>query len=122
VDSRVILLVCASWPQRALVRAQLAADTGLEVIGADSCESAVAWLTTHVFAVVVIDTSGLIPDSRLVGVLRVRGTPVLLLTSAASRAEWTEATAGVNVQQILVRPVFIGEVAGAATRLAKQSA
>ena len=113
----MILLVSASWPQRALIRAQLSADTQLEVIGADSCQSAVEWLARQDFAVVVVDTAGLLPDPRLIDAIQARRTPVLVLTSASNRTEWTEATAGLEVKEIMARPVFIGDVTRSAARL-----
>jgi DNA-binding NtrC family response regulator len=113
----VILLLSAQWPERSLVRAQLAADTDLDVVGADSCESATEWLAGHDFALVVVDTAGLVPDRRLSDALQARGTPVLLLTSAANRSDWTEAVAGLKRLYTMARPVSIGELSVAVARL-----
>ena len=113
----MILLLAATWPQRALIRAQLAADTALRVVGTDSCKSAIEWLATTPFSLVVVDTQGLAPDPRLLDALRVRPTPVLLLTGSFNGTEWKLAAAGLDVKEILVRPVLIGDLTRAAARL-----
>jgi DNA-binding NarL/FixJ family response regulator len=113
----VILLLAATWPQRALVRAQLAADTGLQVVGTDSCESAVEWLRTAPFALVIVDTQRLLPEPQLLDALRLQHVPVLLLTNAFNQTEWTQAAGGLDVRGLLVRPVFIADLTRAAARL-----
>jgi DNA-binding response OmpR family regulator len=113
----VIILLAATWPERALIRAQLAQDTGLPVVGTDSCESAIEWLATTPFALAVVDTQGLVPDPRLVDALRARGTPVLLLTGSFNQAEWNLATAELDVKEMLVRPMLIADLTRAAARL-----
>jgi DNA-binding NarL/FixJ family response regulator len=109
-----VLLVSANWPQRALIRAQLAADLEREVVGADSAASAVDWLRAVSFGLVILDTPGLRPDRQLVDELGVRRTPVLLVTGHVDRATWAAALAGLEVRAELVRPLFIGDLTRAA--------
>src|SRR5262249_42342264 len=116
-----ILLVSANWPQRALIRAQIEADTNRDVIGADSAESAVQWLRDASFALVVLDTQGLQPDPQLLEALGAQRTPLLLVTGPFDRANWAAAVAGLEVRATLVRPLFIGDLTQAA-RLALNSA
>ena len=116
-----ILLICANWPQRALIRAQLAADTGREVVGADSAATAAAWLLRERFALVILDTQGLSPDPRLVETLGARSAPVLVVTGPFDQARWAEALAGLAVRARLVRPLFIGDITRSA-RLALSAA
>jgi hypothetical protein len=52
----MILLISATWPERALVRAQLEEDSRQQVIGTDTAEAALGWLATTRFALVVLDT------------------------------------------------------------------
>ena len=113
----MILLLAATWPQRALIRAQLAADTGLRVVGTDASESAIEWLATTRFALVVVDAQGLAPDARLLDALRVQRTPVLLLTSSVIETEWNLAAAELDVREKVVRPVLIGDLTRAAAHL-----
>jgi response regulator RpfG family c-di-GMP phosphodiesterase len=76
------------------------------------------WLAVHEFAVVVIDTAGLLPDQRLIDALQTRQTPVLVLTNASNQTEWTEAAARLEVKEFLSRPVLIGDLTRVAARLA----
>jgi DNA-binding response OmpR family regulator len=105
--------VCATWPQRALIRAQLAADTGRAVVGADGTAMALRWLQSASFALVVLDTQGLAPDPRLVEAIGARRTPVVLVTGPFDRARWAAALAGLEARATLVRPIFIGNIARA---------
>jgi DNA-binding response OmpR family regulator len=113
----MVLLLSANWPERALMRAQLASDSGREVIGVDSAEAAVEWLRGEPFSLAIIDTQGLPPDAQLVQTLDYQRTPVLLLTWSAGRADWAAATAGLDVRATLARPVFIGDISRAACQL-----
>jgi hypothetical protein len=116
-----ILLVSANWPQRALIRAQIEADTDRDVVGADSAESAAQWLRAASFALVIVDTQGLSPDPRLLEALGTQRTPLLLVTGPFDQARWTGAVAGLEVRATLVRPLFIGDLTHT-VRLALNSA
>jgi AmiR/NasT family two-component response regulator len=116
-----ILLVSASWPQRALVRAQLVADTDRDVVGADSAASAIQRLGAASFALVVLDTQGLSPDPRLVDALCAQRTPLVLVTGPFDQARWAAAVARLEVRATLVRPLFIGDLTHT-VRLALNSA
>ena len=105
-----ILLVSATWPQRALLKAQLE-ETGFEVIGTATPEEALDWLTDGpAFDLVILDTQHLPPDPRLLRQLGDRGLPTIVLTGPFDRARWERVLPGVNVRATLVRPVFIREV------------
>lgn len=117
----MILLISTAWPERALVRAQLEEDTQQQVIGVDTPEAALEWLATARFALVILETQGISPDSSLVETLRRHKTPVLLVTGAFDRAEWEPITANLNVRSTITRPVLIGEVSRAARVALKPS-
>jgi DNA-binding response OmpR family regulator len=110
----MILLLAASWPQRALLRAQLGADTGQEVVAVDTAEAARRWLATTDFDLVVLDTHGLMPDEDLLSMLRARCARVLVVTGPFDEPQWSSCWSDLDVRAVLVRPVFIGEVTRAA--------
>jgi DNA-binding response OmpR family regulator len=112
----MILLISATWPERALVRAQLEEESGNQVIGTDSVEAALDWLATTRFALVILDTRGFAPDLRLLEALRSSQTPLCVVTGAFDRGEWQAAVADLNVRAVLTRPVLIGELTRAARR------
>jgi len=103
-------LVSANWPQRALIRAQIEADTGRDVVGADSAESAIQWLRDAAFALVILDTQGLSPDPQLLEALGAPRTPLVLVTGPFDQARWAVAVADLEVRATLVRPLFIGDL------------
>ena len=113
----MILLLSTIWPERALLRAQLEADTGQRVVGTDSPEAAVEWLGIARFALLLLDTQAMAPDRRLLDMLRAHAIPLLLLTGNFGRTDWEAALAGLDVKAVLVRPLFIGDV----TRAARQA-
>ena len=115
----MILLLSANWPQRALLRAQLCEDTGLEVVGAQSAADALRWLASTRFDLLVLDTQGLPPDERLLTSIRARRLPLVVVTGPSDHARWGHSLSDLDVRAVHVRPVFIGEVtraAGAALR------
>jgi DNA-binding response OmpR family regulator len=110
----VILLLSANWPQRALLRAQLRADTGRDVVAVDTPEDALHWLDDSDFDLLVLDTQGLQPDEDLLSTVRARRLPVVLVTGAFDEPSWGSHCSALDVRARLVRPVFIGEVSRAA--------
>jgi DNA-binding response OmpR family regulator len=110
----MILLLSANWPQRSLLRAQLGEETGQEVVGVDTIEEALRWLATTRFDLVVLDTQGLVPNERLLSGLRARRAPVLVVTGPYDQPHWSSRWSNLDVRALLVRPVFIGQVARAA--------
>ena len=110
----MVLLLSAIWPERALIRAQLAADCERQVVGVDSPEATREWLRAVPFALVVIEARAIAPDPRLIEALRVQQTPVLVVTGRIGQTAWVAATASLNVRATLVRPVFIGDITRAA--------
>jgi DNA-binding response OmpR family regulator len=113
----MILLLSANWPQRALLRAQLREDTGQEVVAVDTAEEALRWLADARFALLVLDTQGLLPDERLLSALGARDTPLLVVTGPFDQPYWSDRWSSLDVRALLVRPVFIGEVSRAARAL-----
>ena len=109
----MILLLSARWPQRALLRAQLAEDTGAEVVAADTADGALRLLADSDFDLFVLDTQGLARDERLVGAVRAAQQPLIVVTGAFD-AGWSGCWSELNVRALLIRPVFIGEVSSAA--------
>lgn len=98
------------------MRAQLEAETRQQVMATDSAEATLDWLATTRFALVILDTRGISPESLLVETLRTQQTPLVLLTGAFDRDQWQVAITGLNVRSVLTRPVFIGELARAVRR------
>jgi DNA-binding response OmpR family regulator len=112
----MLLFLSAGWPERALVRAQLEEETGQQVIGTDTVEAALDWLSTTRFALVILDTQGIAPDPRLLGALRSKQVPLFVLTGAFDRDQWQAAIADLNVRSVLTRPIRIGELTAAIRR------
>lgn len=112
----VILLVSTTWPQRALVRAQLEQDTKQQVIATESEEGALQWLATTRFALVILDTQGIPPTSPLVDVLRQQQVPLVILTGAFDRGQWSAVMSELNVRSVLTRPILIGELSATAKK------
>jgi DNA-binding response OmpR family regulator len=110
----VILLLSANWPQRALLRAQLHADTGRDVVAVDTADEALHWLNDADFDLLVLDTQGLVPDEDLLSTIRARKLPVVVVTGAFDEPNWGSHWSALDVRARLVRPVFVGEVSRAA--------
>jgi hypothetical protein len=116
-NRRVGLLLSTSWPERALLKAQIE-EEGTEVIAVDSYDAAMAWLVGGLKVnLLVLDTHNLDPDPTFLRGIAALGLPVLLLTGPFDRPTWDGPLSDVSVVETLVRPTFVGDVAAAVKRL-----
>jgi len=111
-----ILLIAQEWTPRVLMRAQLR-EEGHDVAGCLTLDEGLLLLRRHPsgYDAVILDTLGQESSPRALARLASAGPPVLVLTGPYDLA--SVDLAGLGFRQVLVRPVFVGDVVAAVRKM-----
>jgi len=111
-----ILLIAQGWTPRVLIRAELE-EEGHDVTGCLTLDEGLLLLRQHAsrYDAVILDTLGQETSPRALARLASAGPPILVLTGPYDLASID--LAGLGFRQVLVRPVFVGDVVTAVRKI-----